>query len=107
MDYFTSFYCFDILSIHHLKQHLNMMHLTTISAKFVANILSKINQHKLPGPNDSHSHLLRLHTPVISRHLDRLFELSIITGNIKDEWRSAVVASLLMKGARTDIANYR
>ncbi len=66
-----------------------------------------LNTHKGASPDDVHPPILRALAPFIAQPLTDLFNLSLMTASIPDDWRCATVCPLFKKGDREDASNYR
>lgn len=83
-----------------------MTQATTIYTNLMASNPSKLNPHTSSKTEGFQPHLMRLLASVISQYLVRLFELTILTRIIQDDWRRAVVTTIHSKEARTNTVNY-
>jgi len=78
-----------------------------ISAAVVLDRLNKINVNKSQGPDEIHGKLLYELRSQLAEPLTVLFNLSLSTGNIPQDWRDADVVPLFKKGSRSKCENYR
>ena len=78
-----------------------------ISEQIVVEKLGKINVGKSIGPDDIHGKLLYEIRHEIARPLTHLFNLSLSTGLVPQDWRDANVIPLFKKGNRNEAKNYR
>ena len=69
--------------------------------------LKRLDKKKSPGPDEIHPNLLVEIAEFLAVPLAALFNLSLASGRIPDDWRSATVCPLMKKGDRHDAANYR
>ncbi len=67
--------------------------------------LASLNTHKGAGPDDVHTAILRALGAFIAQPLTDLFNLSLRTASIPDDWRSATVCPIFNKGDREDASN--
>jgi len=69
--------------------------------------LTELNLNKSPGPDNLHPHILYELRAEICKPLNILFNLSLKTGKIPADWRSAVITALHKKGNKAEVSNYR
>ena len=69
--------------------------------------LSKIDITKSSGPDNLHSRLLKEAKGPIAKALTVIYNNSISTGEIPQEWRSAIITPIYKKGKKSDPGNYR
>ncbi len=69
--------------------------------------LDKLKTDKSPGVDEIHPLLLRELREEIAQPLSEIFQASLETGKVPDDWRSANITSLFKKGRRSDSQNYR
>ena len=78
-----------------------------VSPAGVEKLLLKLKPHKAAGPDEIHARVLKeLHRP-LAPVLSDLFQRSIDTGEVPDDWREANVAPVFKKGERYRASNYR
>ena len=78
-----------------------------IDENLVIEKLAKLNTNKSQGPDELNPKLLFELRDEICEPLTSLFNVSIQTGEIPQDWRDAVVAPLHKKGSRNKPENYR
>lgn len=78
-----------------------------IDEKLVLDKLSKMNTNKSQGPDELNPKLLYELRNELSKPLTTLFNESVQTGVIKQDWRDAIVVPLHKKGSRNKAENYR
>ncbi|XP_030841013.1 uncharacterized protein LOC115923809 [Strongylocentrotus purpuratus] len=81
--------------------HLN------ITRKRVEKLLSTLKTNKAQGPDGIPPWFLKIGAEQLSAPLQDLFQSSINTGIVPQEWRDANVAAIFKKGSRKSAANYR
>jgi hypothetical protein len=79
----------------------------TIEEQVVLEKLTKINVGKSHGPDELHGKLLYEIRYEIVKDLTKLFNLSLETGVVPQDWRDADVCPLFKKGKRDKAENYR
>jgi hypothetical protein len=73
----------------------------------VLKLLNNINSHKALGPGGIPARLLHEYASYIDPVLTKIFQISVNTGTIPDEWRSASIVLVFKKGDRHQASNYR
>ena len=73
----------------------------------VKKILKELNPHKATGPDDLPSRILKLGAGELAPALVKLYQYSIDTGEVPQEWRGANVVQIFKKGDRHQPSNYR
>ena len=79
----------------------------TISNNGVRNLLKNLKPHKAAGPDNIRPIILKTLCHVISPILTFMFQRSLRTGELPDEWRQANVVPIFKKGPRKLAENYR
>ena len=79
----------------------------TITTEAVEKKLSKLDITKSSGPDKVHSRILKEAKTPIAKALAVIYNNSIATGEIPQEWRSATITPIYKKGKRSDPGNYR
>ena len=69
--------------------------------------LSKINTNKSQGPDGIHPKLLKELRGVLAKPLTDLFNQSLVTGVVPEDWKLANVVPIHQKGSREESGNYR
>ena len=83
---------------------MNNIEITQFS---ITKLLRELNVDKAPGPDELPNLLLKNAAKEISPFLTDIFEHSIRTGKLPDEWVKANVAPVFKKGDRHTASNYR
>eukprot|EP00057_Strongylocentrotus_purpuratus_P004120 XP_003728072.1 PREDICTED: RNA-directed DNA polymerase from mobile element jockey-like [Strongylocentrotus purpuratus] len=86
--------------------HDNIVYDIEISPSRVREKLSKLHINKACGPDGIHVNVLR-NVPDLDVPLGILFDQSIQTGQIPQEWKDANITPLFKKGSRLSPNNYR
>ena len=69
--------------------------------------LEKLKVNKSCGPDDVNPYVLQKTASNISKSLEKIFKLSLATGECPSDWRTANVTPIHKKGDRTEPSNYR
>ena len=109
VNYFSS-----VQSPYHTGPLPEMQHMTqnqigeiNITPKVVEDKLIKLNVHKSSGPDNIHPCVLQKTAKEMSIPLAHIFQQSLDSGEVPDDWRTANVTPIHKKGDRTDPSNYR
>ena len=78
-----------------------------VSASGVLKLLANLNVHKACGPDQINSRVLKECKDIIVPFYTRLFQLSIDTGVVPDDWKCSNISPIYKKGERYKPANYR
>lgn len=78
-----------------------------ITPEVVEEKLMKLNAHKSSGPDNIHPCVLLKTAKEMSIPLTQIFQQSLDSGEVPDDWRTANVTPIHKKGDRTDPSNYR
>ena len=78
-----------------------------ISREDVQRRLEKLNVNKSCGPDNIHPRVLKETARVTCVPLEKIFKLSLRSGECPDDWRKANITPIHKKGDRTDPSNYR
>ena len=78
-----------------------------ISISGVYNLLSKSDIHKSQGPDNIHPHFLKETASELAPMLTHLFQQSLDSGVLPNDWKKAYVTPIYEKGDKTNPANYR
>jgi hypothetical protein len=71
-------------------------------------VVSVVMIHHLPtGPDGIPARLLHEYASFIAPAPTKIFQISVNTGTIPDEWRSALIVPVFKKGDRHHASNYR
>ena len=73
----------------------------------VVKLLSKLNPKKAIGPDRVPTFILRDYAEFIAPILRIIFQQSLDTGEVPDDWKSANIAAILKKGDKNLASNYR
>ena len=78
-----------------------------IDVKLVEKKLAKLKPCKSPGPDNIHPKILREASKTLCYPLSILFQDSLDTGKIPEEWKIANVSAIFKKGNKKKAENYR
>lgn len=78
-----------------------------ISLEGVTELLLRLDQKKSTGPDDIPSAFLRRYATLLAKFLVVIFQKSVSSGAIPDDWRIARVTPVFKKGNRLNFSNYR
>ena len=79
----------------------------TITVAGVEKLLASLNPRKASGPDQVPTRILKEHASTLAPVLQIIFQQSLDTGDIPEDWRQANVTAVFKKGDRTQPANYR
>ena len=80
---------------------------TAISEAEVLKILSHLDTSKSTGPDGISARLLKLAVPSISGSLATLFNHSLMSGRVPNEWKVANITPVPKGGEKQQVNNYR
>ena len=78
-----------------------------ISEDTIMKKLNNLNVSKSPGPDKVHPKILKLLSSSVSKPLNVIFNTSLRTGILPDDWKKAHVSAIFKKGERKYPNNYR
>lgn len=73
----------------------------------VLRLLSKVKTNKSQGPDEIHPKLLKELSGELAKPLTDLFNQSLVTGVVPEDWKLANVVPIHKKGSREESSNYR
>ena len=79
----------------------------TITNEDVLDVLKLLNTSKASGPDFVHAKLLKEGANILSKHLCKLFNMSLSSSYFPNKWKLGNVVPVCKKGDKTDPANYR
>ena len=79
----------------------------TIQEETVRDLLLQLDCHKSMGPDEIHPRVLREQVEEIAELLSIIYQRSLLTGEVPEDWRLANVTPIYKKGCREDPGNYR
>ena len=79
----------------------------TITNEDVLDVLKLLNTSKASGPDFVHAKLLKEGANILSKHLCKLFNMSLSSSYFPNKWKLGNVVPVFKKGDKTDPANYR
>jgi hypothetical protein len=87
-----------------VNDHLTSLILTEREVKVA---LTKLNPTKAPGPDGIPTKILKDYAEELAPHFTTIYNTSLHTGVVPDEWKQANVVVIHKKGKKTDPSNYR
>ena len=88
------------------ENHPNMNPII-ISERGVTSLLKKLNTKKAIGPDLVSTRVLKEHAESIAPALTRIYQQSLDTGEVPEDWRKANITAIYKKSDKQDPANYR
>ena len=79
----------------------------SINTNGVIKLLQGLNPSKANGPDQIPTRVLKEAAPVVGKYLTFIFQQSLKSGQIPNDWKHAHVTPVFKKGSRLDPANYR
>ena len=73
----------------------------------IQKLLEQLNSQKAAGPDGIKATLLKELAKEIAPILKIIFNISYDTGTIPEQWKTAIVQPVYIKGSKYDAANYR
>ena len=89
------------------RRHYEDMPEIVVSIEGVEKLLRNIDPSKAAGPDRVSNQAIKMAASEIAPVLSFIFQKSIDTGELPDDWRRANISPIYKKGATTDPANYR
>ena len=81
---------------------------STVTELEMKNYLRNLKPEKSPGTDELHPRLLKECASTLAKPLKMLFDLTMKTGVIPDDWKRAEIRPIYKKkGKKTDPSNYR
>ncbi len=77
-----------------------------IETAVVQHTLASLNPHRRKGPDSLRPAVLKTIVPLVAQPVSDLFNLSPVSAEVPDDWRSAIVCSFYKNGDREDPGNY-
>ena len=78
-----------------------------ISTPGIKKVLDNLKPHKASGPDSIPPIVLKELSNEIAPILQIIFQISLTTGQVLDDWKEAYVAPILKKGDKHKPSNYR
>ncbi len=73
----------------------------------VMKILQSLSPHKAAGPDELHPKILRALAPFIAEPLTELLNLTLLTTEVPEDWRTANICPIFKKRNQEETGNYR
>ena len=80
---------------------------STTQEDTVRDLLLQLDRPKSMGPDEIHPRVLRELAEAIAEPLSVVYQRSLLTGEVPEDWRLAGVTPIYQKGCREDPGNYR
>ena len=110
-DFFTSVYTTDSTEVPYLEECSKSYGIglsdIVVTPEAVENKLKQLNPTKAQGPDKIPPRVLKELSHELSIPLTHIFNKSLETGKIPDEWKTAVVTAIHKKGSKNEAGNYR
>jgi hypothetical protein len=87
-----------------VNDHLSSLTLTEEEVRLA---LAKLNPSKAPGPDGIPTKILKDYSTELAPHLTAIYNTTLSTGTLPEEWKEANVVVIHKKGKKTDPSNYR
>ena len=78
-----------------------------VSQQGVHKLLKGLKPHKATGPDSIRTFILKAAAAELAPILTRLYQLSLDTGDVPEDWRGAWIVPVFKKGEKHKAANYR
>ena len=78
-----------------------------ISHSMVLEKLTKLRIDKSPGPDNIHPRVLKELQDQLSIPTAKLYNVSLQTGKLPEEWRQSTITAIHKKGSKSSLTNYR
>ena len=79
----------------------------TVTQDGVEKLLKNLKPNKAAGPDRISPSVLKELADVLSQPLTQIYQTAIDTGNVPEQWRTAIVTPIFKKGDKSKAANYR
>ncbi len=79
----------------------------TITEMKVMEKLQSLNPYKSYGPDYIHARLLKELAAILAGPITELFNLTLKTGKIPEDWKKAIISPIFKKGSKHLASNYR
>jgi hypothetical protein len=89
------------------KQNMSELQNMVVTEEQVRKALSTINEFKSPGPDGFHPKCLKELCNVLSKPISYLFNISLTTGKVPNDWKIANVTPIFKSGPKNTPGNYR
>ena len=89
------------------REYANPLENINITKKTVLEKLKKVKINKSPGPDNIHPRVLNNAATTLAEPLSIIFNTSLETKTLPDEWKHANISSIFKKGKKTLPQNYR
>ena len=78
-----------------------------VTTEMVLKKLKNLETSKSPGPDEIHPRILKEAATSIAPALAQLYNTSLKSHDVPDEWRTALITAIFKKGDKSDPGNYR
>ena len=89
------------------KELTSCFRLESVDDQLTLELLESLNVGKATGVDGISARVLKTTAPGIAKSLTQLFNYSLRTGEIPEEWKAANVTPVFKKGRKVEVNNYR
>ncbi|KAI8495028.1 hypothetical protein Bbelb_270140 [Branchiostoma belcheri] len=93
--------------LRHIPEPTTEFSFEAVDESTVLSELLRLKAKKATGLDKIPSKLLKDSAPVIVKPLTHIFNLSLATGEVPSDWKTAQITPIYKSGNRTNVANYR
>jgi hypothetical protein len=108
-DYFSSVFNkkSEITEVNILDKDVQQLNQIEIGEEDIIKRLNKLNVYKSPGPDLLHPRVLKEVRNEIAYPLKLIFECSLKTTSLPNDWKSGNITPIYKKGKKCNVSNYR
>jgi len=109
-DYFSSVFTkekADLMPDFSINSGIEPLHRLHFNDSEILDKLNKLNVNKTPGPDNIHPRILYETRYEITGALKLMYETSLRTKELPQDWVSANITAIFKKGQKSEVSNYR